>query len=197
MIIDPRFESFLYGRATSEQINKLKRRGVSKRNLAYFLERSESAIKRCLRTPGQVMNIRPTFWMASPVMFMPKSIGYCVYRYSRKKSKHYQFEMLGVHFDPHLKGKSRDYSELDKKFFSTSAVVRWAKGKVKDYKTVSGVLRGIKADYEMCRRIIKRYKISGQDLLKHVDPERFYNFVIFDSILKDKQRRRQEISPAS
>jgi hypothetical protein len=44
---------------------------------------------------------------------------------------------------------------------------------------------------------MKRYKITEQDLLKHVNPERYYNFVIFDSILKEKQRRRQELSPAS
>lgn len=94
MIIDPRFESFLYGRATSEQIRLLRSMGASLRFLCREFKVGERRLKQCERTPGDFIYIQPMAWMSAPVLCLPKGGDYCVRKFSKNIDHYTKFEHL-------------------------------------------------------------------------------------------------------
>ena len=185
MIIDPRFESFLYGRATSEQIRLLRSMGASLRFLCREFKVGERRLKQCERTPGDFIYIQPMAWMSAPVLCLPKSGDYCIRKFAKNIGHYTKFEYLYYSDCTNPNVHLCDWSFY---LIFTWVLKAWAKGfiyKIKDIKI-----------FEMLNEFENHFTFEKTAIKKNNLPN-FYNipYEIYQQIkeIESKEERKKRL----
>jgi len=175
VIVDPRFESFLYGRATSEQIRLLRSMGASLRFLCREFKVGERRLKQCERTLGDFVYIPPTPWMAAPVLCLPKGGDYCIRKFQKNIGHYTKFKYL--HYTDCMGPASYWSFDLEKAW----VLKAWAEGFINTIKDVE--------NYEMINKS-KNYYTFEKTAIKKNNLPNFYSipYEVYHQIKKIEKR---------
>jgi len=187
VIVDPRFESFLYGRATSEQIRLLRSMGMSKKQLCNVFMVGEKRLKQCERTPGDFVYIQPMVWMAAPVLFLPKHVHFCIRNYYRKRMKIYNLiDVVHIYSEIYRTRERTGHINLNHVFGRSSGIKWWLSGRICSYDDVLKYEKSSEFmnESEAINKSLKELKLpkeikNKKDFVRQIDQLNYHNTLTY------------------